>query len=341
MHRLGPRQFIGRVVATALCAVSTLAAAHDRGPYSLTGHARLGFSITSNTYDAANHRLYASTRDGIYVVDTRAAKVVGQLGRISGAGSLAYSAKHHELYLLSLHEDLMRVIDTETQKVVRSFDAPAWFNVFLDTTREELYYLRADTKAVRVADRVDGHTIKTFNLDGHPSFVLPDPARHRILVRLADHDVIQIIDTTERSVTVSWPLAADGQSSMATDDTGLRVFVSSGKNLKMLDGTTGKEMSRISLGDMARSIVYDPETQLVAALWSQNYIRIAKVGGLGLETVQNLDARAVVQRLFLDPSSHDLLAVATIAEKDVMGINANTAPEAGLRTSSLLTLQYK
>lgn len=341
MQQLWPRQSIGRLVATALCVASTLTSAHVRGPYSVTGHARLGFSITSNTFDAANHRLYASTRDGVYAVDTRAAKVLGQIGRISGAGSLAFSPKHHELYLLSLHEDLMRVIDIDTQKVVRSFDAPAWFNVFLEQNREELYYLRADTKAVRVADRIDGHTIKTFNLDGHPSFVLPDPARHRILVRLADHDLIQVIDTTERSISVSWPLAADGQSAMAVDDTGTRVFVTSGKNLKMLDGTTGKEMSRLSLGDVARSIVYDSETQLVAALWSQNYVRIAKVGTMGLESVQNLDARAVVQRLFLDPASHDLVAVATIAEKDIMGINANTAPDAGLRTSSLLTLQYK
>ncbi len=341
MHRLWRGAIVCSVVAAALIVAASRAIAYDDGPYALTGHARLGFTVTSTTYDAPNHRLYASTRDGLYVVDTTQAKVLGQLGRISGAGSLAFSAKHRELYLLSLHEDLLRVIDIDTQKVVRAFAAPAWFNVFYDNSRDELYYMRADTKAVRVADRMDGHTIKTLSLDGHPSFVLMDPARKRVLIRLADHDLLQVLDTTERAIAVSWPLTADGQSAMAIDDTGTRVFVSSGKNLKMLDGQSGKEMSRLSIGDQVRSIAYDPAKQLLSALWSQSQIRVARVGTMGLERLQNIDTRAVVRQLFVDPTSHNLLAVATLAEQDVMGINANTAPAAGLRTSSLLTLRYK
>ncbi len=328
-------------MAAAITAAATVVTAHDNGPYKLTGHARLGFTVTSNAYDAANQRLYGSARDGVYEIDTRAAKVLGQFSRISGAGSIAFAAKQHELYLLSLHEDVMRVIDITSRKVVRSFDAPAWFNVFYEASRDELYYLRADTRAVRVADRLDGHTLATFNLDGHPSFVLMDPLRRRILVRLADRDLVQVINTAERSVSVAWPLTADGPSAMAIDDTGTRVFVSSGKTLKMLDGVTGKEMGRISVGDQVRSIVYDPATQLVSALWSQSQIRVARVGPLGLDALQTIDARAVLRQLFLDPATHDLFAVATLAEADTMGINANTAPDAGLRTSSLLTFKYR
>ena len=340
MHGSWSRQPIGRFVAAACCAVATLVAAHDKGPYSVSDHARLGFTLTSNAYDAVNNRLYASARDGVYEVDTSAGKVLGQIGRVSGAGSVAFSAKQKELYLLSLHEDVMRVIDIDSRKVVRTFDAPAWFNVFYDASRDELYYLRADTKAVRVASRVDGHTIATLTLDGHPSFVLMDPARKRILIRLADRDLIQVLDATEHAIAVSWPLTADGQSAMAVDDTGTRVFVSSGKNLKVLDGQSGKEMSRISIGDQVRSIVYDPATQLVGALWSQSQIRVAHLGPLGLDAAQNLDTRAVVRQLFLDPATHAILAVATLAEPDKMGVNANFAPDAGLRTSALLTLKY-
>ena len=327
-------------MAAVLCVVATVVSARDKGPYSLTGNARLGFTLTSSTYDPTGHRLYASARDGVYEVDTRSSKVLGQIGRVSGAGSLAFSSTHRELYLLSLHEDLLRVIDIDSRKVVRSFEAPAWFNVFFDASRDELYYFRADTRAVRVADRRDGHTITTFNLDGHPSFVLMDPARQRILVRLADHDLIQVIDTTERAIAVSWPIAAEGQSAMAVDDTGRRVFVSSGKFLKMLDGQSGKEMGRIHVGDQVRSIVCDPVTALVSAVWSQNQISVARIGQFGLEAVQTIDARAVIRQLLLDPETHAILATATLAEDDKMGINANTAPASGLRTSSLLTLRY-
>lgn len=327
------------MMAVALVAAATLTAAD--GPYKLTTHTRLGFNVTSNTFDAANNRLYASTRDGVWIIDTRASKVLGQVNKTSGAGSVAFSPEHSELYLLSLHEDLMRVIDVTTRKVVRSFDAPAWFNVFYDGSRNELYYLRADTRDVRIADRLDGHTIKTLSLDGHPSSVLMDPARHRVIVRLADRDLIQIIDTNDRSISVSWPMTAEGQTVMAIDDTGNRLFVSSGKNVKMIDGQTGKEMSRISVGDIVRSIVYDPGTQTMAALWSQNHVRIAQVGTLGLSSVQDIDTRAAVRQLFLDPVSHFIYAVATLAETDVMGINANTSPQSGLRVSSLLTLAYK
>ena len=327
-------------VAVMLAAAATLAA-HENGPYKLTNNARLGFYANASAFDAPRHRLYSSSRGGIFEIDTERSKVLGRVGDVLGPGSLAISKEHGELYLLGLYEDVVRVTDIASRKVVRTFAAPGAFNMFYEPSRGELYLLRPDTNEVRVLDRMTGRTVATIRLAGLPAFVLVDPARQRILVRLSSKDLVQIIDARERAIAVSWPLATDGPSAMAIDKTGTRVFAAVNRSVRMLDGLTGKEMARFPTGDTVRSMVFDSSTELVAALWGRSGVAVARVGTLGLDPVQNVETRTVVRQLFLDPSSHSIHAIGTLGEADILGINSNDAPANMVRTSTLLTFTYK
>ncbi len=161
------------------------------GPYKLSGNSGLTYVGISHVYDPASNHLYSSTRNGVFQFDTLSMKVVGRTAAVRGAGSMSLDAARNELYVLALHDDVMNVVDVTTHKIERTFGAPAWFNVFYEQGRDELYYLRGDTQEVRVADRKDGHTITALTLAGRPSFLEGDPSHHRVLVRLADKKQIQ------------------------------------------------------------------------------------------------------------------------------------------------------
>ncbi len=314
------------------------------GPYKLTGNSPVTYVGVAHAYDPVGSRLYSSTRGGVYQYDTAAMKMVGRTSTVRGAGSLSLDTSRNELYVLALHDDAMSVVDVTTKKVIRTFAAPAWFNVFYEPGRGELYYLRGDTREVRVADRQDGHTLTTLTLGGRPSFVIGDPDRQRVLVRLADKPMIQVIDTKDHSIVASWPARADGPSAMAINESGSRVFISSGRDLLMLDGTTGKELAKAPAGDPTYSMVFDPATQYLAALSGPGRVNVVKVDDTSMKLVQSLDTHASVQELFLDPKTHKILGISRYADQGVMMDITSpyaTAEEGFAGAGTLLTLTLR
>ena len=139
---------------------------------------------------------------------------------------------------------------------------------------------------------------------------------------------------------LSGRLSAFNQSAKFDQESG-RVFVSSGKDVKMLDGLTGKELGRFPAGDQVASIVYDADTKLVSALWGGRYINVARVDLMSMTPVQSVDLLAPTRQIFLDPRTHTIFAMSTIADTQAFGRAASPESNAGPRISSLLTLLYK
>jgi DNA-binding beta-propeller fold protein YncE len=330
-----------RVLPLLFVVVPAAAAVHAaKGPYSVASHTRLGYSANAHVFNAAANRIYSSSRSGVLAVVTDRRKVLGQIAQVP-SGAVALDADAGELYVLARNEDQLRVIDVNARKIARSFSAPALFNVIYEPTGRELYYVRGNSLQIFVAERLHGEQVAKIGLEGYPSFALADPARSRVLVRLYDRDLIQVIDAKTHRVAVSWPMRADGFSSMAVDQESGRVFVSSGKDVKMLDGLTGKELGRFPAGDQVASIVYDPETRLVAALWGGRYVNVARVDLMALTPIQSVDLLTPTRQIFLDARTHTIFAMSTIADSQAFGRASSPDTNQGPRISSLLTLSFK
>lgn len=331
---------VRRLAFSLLFLASAAGAGAAKGPYSVSSHTRLGYYANAHAFDAASNRIYSSSRDGVYAVDSERHKVLGMIARVP-SGSISLDAAAGELYVLARNEDQLRVIDVNARKVTRSFTAPALFNVIFEPSQKELYYVRGNAAEVRVVERMHGEAIATIPLDGYPSYVVADPPRHRVLVRLYDRDLIQVIDTNQRRITVSWPMRADGSSSMAIDAESGRVFVSSIKDVKMLDGLSGKELGHFPAGDQVSSIAFDPQTKLVSALWAGRYINVARVDLMALTPVQSIDLFTPTRQIFLDPRTHTLFAMCAITDSEAFGRAGSPDTTTAPRISALLTLPYK
>lgn len=317
------------VVALGLWAQPAAQVVTNDGPYKITQNARLNYAASAHIYDPALDRIYSSTRGGIYTVDGSSRKVLGQTANVRGTGSMALDAARGELYMLALHEDALRVVDVTTHKVVRSFPAPAWFNVFYEPGRGELYYLRGDKTSMQVADRVTGKTLATVDLGGRPAYLVDDQERHRLLVRLADQPKIQVIDTVDHSVTASWASRRDGATSMAFDAKHNRLFTTAGKDVVLLDGATGAELGRAPTSDIAYSMVYDADAGYLLALSGGGEVTVIKADGTTLKTVQRLDAAAWIQDLYLDSARRRVIGLSRVVDENLMWDVSAPAPVNG------------
>ena len=306
------------------------------GPYRLTRNDAFRYAAGAHVYDASLNRLYSSGAGGIYQTDLTSMKFISRAD-VRGSGSISLDAARGELYVLALHDDAMKVIDVTTGKVIRSFEAPAWFNVVYEPTKGELYYLRGDKNEVRVADRITGKTLSTVALAGTPAYLVADEPRHRLLVRIANKPLIQIIDTTDHSIVASWKASQDGISSMAISPDGTRVFSSAGRDITMLDGITGKELARCASSDEMTSMAYDAQAGYLLAIAGAHYLNVAKVGGDSLKLVQSLDMRSVVQDLYLNPKTHTVFGVSRTVDENIF--RAPELPSGGGGTILTLTLR--
>lgn len=307
------------------------------GPYRLTRNDAFRYAAGAHIYDPSLNRLYSAGDGGIYQTDLSTMKLVSRSSAVSGRGSIALDATRGELYVLALHDDAMRVIDVASGRVIRSFEAPAWFNVVYEPTKGELYYLRGDKNEVRVADRITGKTLSTVALAGTPAYLVADEPRHRLLVRIANKPLIQVIDTTDHSIVASWKASQDGISSMAISPDGTRVFSSAGRDIAMLDGITGKELARCASSDEMTSMAYDAQAGYLLALAGAHYLNVAKVEGDSLKLVQSLDMRSVVQDLYLNPKTHTVFGISRTIDDNVF--RAPQLPSGGGGTILTLTLK--
>lgn len=332
---------VGRRVVSLLAAALAcplLVAAGADTPYRLGGTTQLGYASNTHLYDPGTHRLYSAAVGGVYAVDTTRRRSLGLVARVP-LGTIALDAERGELFVLARSESRMTVVDVATKAIVRQFGAPAGLRVAHDPASRTLYYFGNQPVAF-VADPERGEQLAGIRLEGTVSSFAVDPPRHRVLVRLFDRDLIQVIDTRERRVTVSWPVRADGRSAIAVDDASGRVFVSTQKSVTMLDGLSGKPLGSFATGDMPVGVAYDPETRLIAAVWGQRFVTIARVVMLGIDVLQTIDLRSPGRNVYVERGTHNLIVSGIFDPAVAFGADSPAASNRG-RTAALFTLTYR
>jgi DNA-binding beta-propeller fold protein YncE len=292
------------VAVAALCLAGHRVTRAADGPYKLVDNIRLGFPAAARDFDETNGRMYVSAKTGVYAIDTASKKVLGRVGSLQGGGSLAIAPERGELFVVAQHEDLLTVLDVTTGNVLRRFRAPSSYSVFYERGRQELYLLREMRKELLVMNAVSGSVVTSIALGGEPSFLEGEPETGRVFVRLANKDVMQVIDTKEHAIVASWPMKSAAPSWIAVDTPGRRLFVASGRSVKMIDSQTGKELDSLGVADEVRSVVFDPGTQLMMASWGGR-VTVARATATTLTREQTIE-HAAVTSLYLDPKTHSV-----------------------------------
>ena len=304
------------------------------GPYRFADRVRLGMAGVEYVFDAANGRLYSSASSfprGVFVINTAKPGIADRFGEVP-FGSIDVAPDLNELFVLSVSEHRIRVVDLSTRKVVRTLDAPAGHAVFFEPSRQELYVVGIDHRNLTILNEKTGLETGRIRLAGEPSFIAADRTSKRIFVRLIDHGKIQVIDPLERAIVATWTVDSFRGSTMAVDPEDHRLFVSAADKVVMLDSASGEELARVNLEYPVLALAFDPATRMLMASTPVGLI-VCRAERAALTAVQTVSVGMSTSMLFLNPRTHAVYAVGTAAERSVEGGAPN-------QSATLLVFEY-
>ena len=308
------------------------AALAAQGQYAKVGEIPIGGGNGWDyaTVDSAGKRLYVSHGTEVVVIDLSTDKVVGKIP--AGPGVHGIAVAPGRAYITNgrgANPDgsvgNVSVVDAKTLETVSKVATGLGPDAILyEPTNKEIYSINHAGKSITAFDAATGKVSATIPLSGVAEFGQADG--DRVFVNIEDKDQIDVIDVTKHQVVGHYPVApAEGPTGLALDAVNHRLFAGGGKNLVMIDDTTGKVLASAPICDGTDATHYDPSSKLVFVSCSDGKVTIARVDSPSkLTVVQTLETAPGSRTMTIDPATHKIY-LAAIARQPA---DLNAAPPA-------------
>jgi DNA-binding beta-propeller fold protein YncE len=272
--------------------------------------------------DAGAHRLYVSHATKVVVIDTLAAKVVGEIPDTPGVHGFAIAADLGRGFSSNGRENKAGIVDLKTLKLLQKVDTGENPDAILyEPARKEVYTMNGRGKSATVFEAGTGKVVATIPLEGKPEFAQTQDGK--VFVNIEDMNAIKVIDTATHKVTATWPIApGEAASGMALDAANHRLFIGcDNKLMLMVDNTTGKVVYSVPIGEGVDSNWFDPATRLAfSSNGESGTVTIAHEDSPStLRVVQTLKTHRGARTMALDPVTHTIYLAASEYEPQAAG----------------------
>ncbi len=188
------------------------------------------------TVDPEDHFVFCAHlgAGNLYVIDTRANKVVNTISGVAGVEGVEYAPDLKKVYTSDWYEDKIGVIDLTTMKVIAKIpteskpDGSAYAPIF-----QKLYVSDEQAKAVAIVDAVRDVIIETLHFKSETGMPQYDPIGRLVYVNLQDENTLAAIDPASDRIVGRHPVGrCRGNHGMALDPDHRRAFLAcEGNNL--------------------------------------------------------------------------------------------------------------
>jgi hypothetical protein len=257
--------------------------------------------------DEAGRRLYVSHGSNVVVIDIDADKVVGEIPDTPGVHGVAVASDLTRGVVTCGRSGKAAIVDLSNLQTLTGLDTGEGPDGMLyDPGTHEAYTFNGRGQSATVIDVKNAKVVTTIALGGRPEFGAADPELGKVFDNLEDKSEVVVIDDKMHSVTSRWPVApGEEPSGMSIDPAHHRLFVGC-RNQKMLmmDGTGGKVLSEVPIGNGVDATCFDPGTGLAFASCGDGTTTIAREDGDKLTVVQTLKTEPRAKTMALDPKTH-------------------------------------
>jgi len=335
------------MTALALAGLATASGLHaQEGPYHFVKEIPIGAEGGWDylSVDPAAHRLYVSHATKVVVIDTEAAKVVGEIPDTPGVHGFAIAADLGRGFASNGRENKASIVDLKTLKLIQKVDTGENPDAILyEPARHEVYTMNGRGKSATVFDAQTGTVVATIPLDGKPESGQADSKAGKVYVNMEDLNSVKEIDTATHKVTNTWPAApCEAATGMAFDPATHRLFLGcDNKLMVMMDSTNGKVIYSVPVGAGVDSTWFDPGTKLAFTSDGEaGTVTIAHEDSASmLKVVQTLKTRRGARTMALDPLTHTIYLAATDYEPQAPG--SKDRPKAIVGTFRVLVYGMK
>ena len=259
--------------------------------------------------DGQSRRLYMSRATHFSVIDADSGVVVGDIPDTPGAHGVALAPDFGVGFTSNGGENKVSVFDLKTLKVLTKIDTggnpdsivyhPATHNVFVQNGKGN---------SSSVIDAEKRQVVATIPLGGKPEFAVYDDDGN-LFVNLEDKGALTVIDTANKKVKATWPIAGcEEPSGLAIDRSSHTLFSAcSNKLMAIVDSESGKLMQTLPIGDDCDALAFDPETGYAFASNGEGKLTIVHKNASGkYEVTQNLTSAPGSKTMALDASTHTI-----------------------------------
>jgi DNA-binding beta-propeller fold protein YncE len=258
--------------------------------------------------DGGGRRLYVSHGTKIVVIDIDKDSVAGEIADTPGVHGLAVAADLGRGFSSNGQENKCSVVDLKTLQTLSKVETgPNPDGMLYEPGKQEVYLFNGRGQSATVIDAKSGKVAATIPLEGKPEFGTADPEAGRVYNNLEDKSELIAIDTKTHQVVNRWPIApGEGASGMAIDVAHHRLFLGCGnKKMLMMDGSSGKVVAEVPIGQGVDANAFDPATQLAFASCGDGTVTIAHEDSPEkLTVVQTLKTEPRARTMALDPKTH-------------------------------------
>ena len=242
--------------------------------------------------DEPSHLLYIARQTRIMVVDTKAGKLIAEIGGLQRTHGVALDDQGKIGYISDGGAGSILAFDRSNFKIITTI--PAGKNpdaILFEPSQRRVFAFNGGSKNATVVDTSTNKVIATIPLPGKPEFSATDGVGN-VFVNIEDTNQLLRIDAVALKVAATWPLGpCKAPSGLALDIAHHRLFsVCDNAKLTVVDSQSGRLVATTTIGEGADAVAFDGKRGLV---FSSN----GESGTLTVVRQESPDRYSVIQTL--------------------------------------------
>ncbi|MFZ6653753.1 YncE family protein [Undibacterium sp. TJN19] len=235
--------------------------------------------------DPVRNRLFLSRSDHVQVLDLATGKPVGDIANTAGVHGVAFAQDLKIGFTSNGRADSVTVFDLDSLAVKQEIKVSGHNPdaLLYEPASHKLFAFNGKSANVTVIDAQTLQVVATIASTGRPEFAVSDNAG-KVYFNVEDKGELHVIDVASNQLVAKWPLKhCEEPTGLAMDVAHSRLFsVCHNKTMVVTDAKTGKQVSRVAIGEHPDAVIYDSET---ASIFSSN-----GDGGGSLTVISQKDA---------------------------------------------------
>jgi YVTN family beta-propeller protein len=263
--------------------------------------------------DPNTDRVYASHGTVVEVVDTKAAKVVGQITQLHGVHGVAVAPEFGKGFITNGQSNSVTIFDLKTlAKVGEPQTGQNPDSVCFEPKTKHIFTFNGKSNDSTSIDPKTNEVIKSFSVGGKPEECAAD-GTGKLYVNLEDSSQIIEIDAASNSVLRHASLApCESPSGLAIDLKNKKLFsVCDNKMMAVVDIPTLKVVGTTPIGPGPDGAGYDPGLGLAfSSNGGDGTLSIVKQVNGKYETVDNVPTARGARTMTVDARNHRVYLLA-------------------------------
>ena len=259
------------IACAALLAASALvgAAPAQTTDYSIIARWQTGGSGGWDylTIDAPRHRLFVSRGDHVDVLDTESGKVTATINGTAGVHGIALAPELKRGFTSNGRANTVTEFDYDTLAVLREVPVPGLNPdaILYDGASHRLFTFNGRSKDATVFDAATLAVVAKLPMPDKPEFAVADDHGHVFVNIESEAGQLLEIDAKSAKTVATWPMpGCASPSGLALDAKHARLFsVCDGGVMVVTDANSGKQVTRIAIGEGPDAAAYDSSRSLV------------------------------------------------------------------------------